>query len=43
MSRSAIVSRIAHVGPTEPSGLRGDAPWWDELDADFSRKEERFE
>lgn len=43
MSRSAIVSRISHVEPKEPSALRGDAAWWDELPADFSRTEERFD
>src|SRR5215467_12266745 len=43
MSRSAIVSRIAHVEPTRPPDLRGDGFWWDELRPDFARTEERFE
>ena len=43
MSRSAIVSRISHVGPTRDPDLPGLAPWWDELPANFARTEERFE
>lgn len=43
MSRSAIVSRISHVGPNRAPDLRGAEPWWDELPADFARTEERFE
>ena len=43
MSRSAIVSRIAHVEPGRAPDLRGDGFWWDELRPDFAKTEERFE
>jgi pimeloyl-ACP methyl ester carboxylesterase len=43
MSRSAIVSRIAHEGPSRPSELSGARPWWTELREDFAKSDERFE
>lgn len=38
-----VVSRLLHASAAEPPLLRGERPWWDELDPEFWRKNEPFD